>query len=77
MPRNREDKLDTLHRKVTEQYIARVNMGSQCSSADLKGAAEWLHKNNVTGIPVDGSPLKALQNSLTDSDQAFIERLTS
>ena len=54
-----EDAFAELHSLVTNELISRVKNG-EATTADLKAATDWLHKNNITGVPVDGSPLAAL-----------------
>jgi len=54
-----EDAFAELHSLVTNELIARIKTG-EASTADLKAATDWLHKNNITGVPVEGSPLAAL-----------------
>lgn len=70
-----ESQFDELHGLVTQEWISRVQKKGDCSTADLKGAMEWLKANNVTGLATTGSHLKALADSLTDEDAAFVERL--
>lgn len=62
-----EDQFDELHRLVTETLIAKIKSG-EASPSDLKVATDWLHKNNVTGVAVEGSPLDSLFKSLPDID---------
>jgi hypothetical protein len=62
-----EDQFDELHRIVTETMIAKIRSG-EAGPADLKVATDWLHKNNVTGVAVEGSPLENLLNSIPEFD---------
>jgi len=57
--RANEDAFAELHQLVTTELINRVKTG-EATTADLKAATDWLYKNNITGAPVDGSPLAAL-----------------
>lgn len=57
-----EDAFDKLHRLVTEELIQRIESG-QASTADLKAATDWLAKNDITGVPVSGSPLASLMDA--------------
>jgi hypothetical protein len=41
----------------------RIKSGT-ATTQDLKAAADWLGKNNITGVPVMGSPLATLFSSL-------------
>lgn len=75
MAKANEEAFDTLHELVTNEFTNRVRLGSECTTADLKGAADWLKANNVTGVAVEGSPLAALIGGLTAEDQDFVQRL--
>jgi hypothetical protein len=48
-------------------------MGGDCSTADIKAAIDWLSKNNITGVPVSGSPLADLLASI-EVDLEDVER---
>ena len=54
-----EEAFDRLHSLVTNELIARIESG-EATTADLKAATDWLHKNDVTGVAVQGSPLAGL-----------------
>ena len=75
MARAPETDFDQLHRLVTAELTNRIRQGEECSTADIKAAIDWLAKNNITGVASEGSPLKALTDSLTEEDQSFVQRL--
>lgn len=54
-----EDVFDTLHKLVTEEFVDRIKSG-EATTADLRAAADWLAKNDITGVAVTGSPLAGL-----------------
>ena len=54
-----EDVFDTLHKLVTEEFVDRIKSG-EATTADLRAATDWLHKNDITGVAVTGSPLAGL-----------------
>tara|TARA_Y100000766_G_C18310683_1_gene320746 strand:+ start:244 stop:468 length:225 start_codon:yes stop_codon:yes gene_type:complete len=54
-----EDTFDVLHGLLTNEFVARIKSG-EATTADLRAAADWLHKNDITGVPVTGSPLSSL-----------------
>ena len=54
-----EELFDELHSILTMELVARIKSGD-ATTADLKAAADWLHKNNITGVAVEGSPLAGL-----------------
>ena len=57
--RANEESFDKLHSLVTQELISRIESG-EATTADLKAATDWLHKNDITGIAVAGSPLAGL-----------------
>ena len=69
-----EDQFDELHRLVTETLISKIKLG-EASPADLKVATDWLHKNNVTGVSVAGSPLEKLLKSIPDIDFDAVQHI--
>jgi hypothetical protein len=63
MNRATEDQFNELHGLVTSELIDRIKNGV-ATTQDLKAAADWLSKNNITGLATMGSPLSALFDSL-------------
>jgi hypothetical protein len=63
MQRATEEAFNELHGLVTNELISRIKSGT-ATTQDLKAATDWLAKNNITGVPVLGSPLATLFNSL-------------
>ncbi len=63
MTRANEEQFNELHGLVTNELIMRIKSGT-ATTQDIKAAADWLAKNNITGVPVLGSPLATLFNSL-------------
>jgi hypothetical protein len=58
-----EEAFNELHGLVTNELINRIKSGT-ATTQDIKAAADWLAKNNITGVPVLGSPLATLFSSL-------------
>lgn len=56
-----EERFNLLHNLLTEAHIRALESG-EYSSADLKAAADWLHKNDISGVAMDGSPLDNLRH---------------
>jgi hypothetical protein len=54
-----EDLFDELHSLLTTELIGRIKSG-EASTADLRAASDWLKANDITGVPVEGSPLAGL-----------------
>ena len=63
MARANEEQFNELHGLVTNELIGRIKSGT-ATTQDIKAAADWLAKNNITGVPVLGSPLANLFDSL-------------
>ena len=63
MARANEEQFNELHGLVTNELIGRIKSGT-ATTQDIKTAADWLAKNNITGVPVLGSPLANLFDSL-------------
>jgi hypothetical protein len=61
--RANEQDFNELHGLVTNELIGRIKSGT-ATTQDIKAAADWLAKNNITGVPVLGSPLANLFDSL-------------
>lgn len=62
-----EDQFDVLHSLVTVELIQRIKSG-EASTADIRAAIEWLSKNDITGVPIAGSPLAALKGVIPELD---------
>ena len=69
-----EDQFDELHGLVTNELIARIKSGV-ATTQDLKAAADWLSKNNITGLAVTGSPLAELFASLPEVEIEDVQRI--
>ena len=54
-----EDTFDILHKLVTDEFVARIKSG-EATTADLRAATDWLDKNDITGVAIQGSPLSSL-----------------
>ena len=63
MQRATEENFNELHGLVTNELILRIKSGT-ATTQDLKASTDWLAKNNITGVPVLGSPLANLFSSL-------------
>lgn len=60
-----EDQFDLLHSLVTTELTQRIKSG-EATTADLRAAIEWLSKNDITGVAVEGSPLSSLLGSIPE-----------
>ena len=73
MDRANEDMFNELHGLVTNELIQRIKSGV-ATTQDIKAAADWLAKNNITGLPVSGSPLAELFASLPEIEIEDVEQ---
>lgn len=74
MDRATENQFNELHGLVTKELIDRIKSGV-ATTQDIKAAADWLAKNNVTGLPVSGSPLAELFATLPEIELEDLERV--
>ena len=74
MARASEKQFDELHRLVTTELISRIK-NNTASTQDIRAACDWLSKNNITGLPISGSPLSELFASLPELDLEEVERV--
>ncbi len=54
-----EGSFNELHALLTLEITERIRSGD-ASTADLRAAIEWLKANDITGVPIEGSPLAGL-----------------
>ena len=67
-----EDKFNELHNLVTEDFLRRVRSG-EATTQDLKAACDWLKTNDITGVPVEGSPLDKLARVIPQVDPDLVQ----
>jgi hypothetical protein len=63
--RANEDLFDELHSLLTNELVGRIKSG-EASTADLRAAIDWLSKNDITGLPISGSPLASLMGTIPE-----------
>ena len=68
-----EDMFNQLHNLVTKEFLARIKSG-EATTQDLKAACDWLAKNDISGVAVEGSPLDKLANVLPKVDPELVQR---
>jgi len=68
-----EDQFNELHNLVTSEFLSRIKSG-EASTADLKAACDWLSKNDISGVAVEGSPLDKLANLMPQVDPELVQR---
>jgi hypothetical protein len=69
-----EDQFNELHGLVTKELILRIQSGT-ATTQDIRAACDWLAKNNVTGLPISGSPLAELFATLPELELEDLERV--
>lgn len=60
-----EDLFDELHSILTKELVDRIKSG-EATTADLRAAIDWLAKNDITGVAIEGSPLSNLMGMIPD-----------
>ena len=67
-----EDQFNELHNLVTEEFLKRIKAG-EATAHELKAACDWLHKNDISGVALDGNPLDKLANILPNVDPELVQ----
>ena len=73
MNRAGEQQFTELHNLVTTELIDRIRSGA-ATTADLKAAADWLYKNDITGVAFDTSPLSQLADIMPTVDFDTVQK---
>jgi len=68
-----EDMFNELHNIVTKELLNRIKSGD-ASTADLKAACDWLSKNDISGVAMEGNPLDKLATIMPKVDPELIQR---
>lgn len=68
-----EERFNLLHNLLTEAHIKALESG-EFTAADLKAAADWLHKNDISGVAIEGSPLDNLRHLVPVVNPEDIQR---
>ena len=68
-----ESQFNELHNLVTEEFLNRIKNG-EATTADLKAAADWLYKNDITGVAFDTSPLSKLADVMPKIDFDAVQK---
>ena len=73
MKRATEAQFDELHNLVTTEFLTGIKSG-EASTADLKAAADWLSKNDITGVALEGTPLRNLASLMPTIDFDAVQK---
>jgi len=68
-----EDMFNELHNLVTTEFLQRIKSG-EASTQDLKAACDWLAKNDISGVALEGNSLDKLVNILPTVDPDLVQR---
>ena len=68
-----EDQFNELHNLVTSEFLSRIKSG-EATTQDLKAACDWLSKNDISGVAVEGSHLDKLATVLPTIDPELVQR---
>ena len=72
MKKATEEQFNELHNLVTKEFLQRVKSG-EASTQDLKAACDWLAKNDISGVAVEGNPLAKLANIMPTIDPELVQ----
>tara|TARA_R100000005_G_scaffold94332_1_gene71980 strand:+ start:1069 stop:1314 length:246 start_codon:yes stop_codon:yes gene_type:complete len=68
-----EDQFNELHNLVTREFLSRIKSG-EATTQDLKAACDWLAKNDISGVAIEGNHLDKLANVLPTIDPELVQR---
>ena len=68
-----EDQFNELHNLVTKEFLARVKSG-EASTQDLKAACDWLSKNDISGVAMEGNQLDRLAKIIPQIDPEMVQQ---
>ena len=67
-----EDQFNELHNLVTKEFLKRIKAG-EASTQDLKAACDWLAKNDISGVALEGNPLSKLASIMPSVDPELVQ----
>ena len=68
-----EDQFNELHNLVTSEFLARIKSG-EATTQDLKAACDWLAKNDISGVAIEGNQLDKLASIMPTVDPSLVQR---
>ena len=72
MKKANEEQFNELHNLVTEEFLKRIKAG-EATAHELKAACDWLHKNDISGVAVEGNPLSKLAGIMPQVDPELVQ----
>ncbi len=68
-----EDQFNELHNLVTKEFLKRVKSG-EATAHELKAACDWLVKNDISGVALEGNPLRKLASVMPQIEPELVQR---
>jgi len=68
-----EDQFNELHNLVTKEFLKRVKSG-EATAHELKAACDWLVKNDISGVALEGNPLHKLASVIPQIEPELVQR---
>ena len=68
-----EDQCNELHNLVTKEFLKRVKSG-EATAHELKAACDWLVKNDISGVALEGNPLHKLASVMPQIEPELVQR---
>ena len=68
-----EDMFNELHNIVTQELLNRIKSG-EATTQDLKAACDWLAKNDISGVALEGNSLDKLAAIMPKVDPSLVQR---
>ena len=67
-----EDQFNELHNLVTKEFLKRVKSG-EATAHELKAACDWLVKNDISGVALEGNPLHKLASVMPQIEPELVQ----
>ena len=68
-----EEQFNELHNLVTKEFLKRVKSG-EATAHELKAACDWLEKNDISGVALEGNPLHKLASIMPQIEPELVQR---
>ena len=68
-----EDMFNELHNLVTTEFLNRIKSG-EATAQELKAACDWLAKNDISGVAMEGNALDKLATIMPKVDPELIQK---
>ena len=73
MKKAKEDQFNELNNLVTKEFLKRVKSG-EATAHELKAACDWLVKNDISGVAMEGNPLHKLASVMPQIEPELVQR---